>query len=199
MRKLSMVVVLLGLVLAGCSKSKPSSTSAPSASVPASASARPTATPCTVAGASTLTASAPASGNEAAVRDIRYSDDGCPSIVFQFEGDHTPGYTVEYASPPFNDCGSGAPVAVSSWGADHYLQMRFEPSGGVDLSKSPNPTYTGPRDIAVDGPTLKHLKSTCDFEGVFTWIAGVRGNDAFKVQAMKDPPRIVVSISAAGA
>ena len=199
MKKLGIVAFSFALVVIGCSKSNPSTTTAPSGSASATVSAAPTATPCAVAGASTLAATVTSTGNEAAVRDVRYSDDGCPSIVFAFEGDHTPGYTVDYASPPFNDCGSGAPVSTSSWGADHYLTIRLDPSGGVDLSKSPNPTYTGPRDITVDGMTLKHLKTICDFEGVFTWVAGVRANHAFKVQALKNPPRIVVGISAAAA
>ncbi len=185
--------IVLLLVAAACSKSNPSSSPSPSSSV--ASAATPTATPCSVTGASAAKVSSPSSASEAAVSDVRYSDSGCPSIVFQFQGDHTPGYTIGYASPPFSDCGSGAEVATSSWGADHYLQMKLEPSGGVDLSKSPNPTYTGPRDIAVNRPTLKHLKVTCDFEAVFTWIAGVHGQPGFKVQTLGSPPRIVVSLS----
>jgi hypothetical protein len=115
--------------------------------------------------------------------------------VFQFAGDHASGYTIGYANPPFADCGSGANVATSSWGADHYLQIKLKPSGGVDLSKSSTPTYKGSRDIAVDGPTLKHLKVTCDFEAVFTWIVGLHGNPPFKVEALQNPPRLVVNVS----
>jgi hypothetical protein len=193
MRLFAALCVLL--VAAGCSSSKPSVTSSPAAS--AVATSTPAATPCSVAGASTDDASVSSSASTAAVTDVRYSDDGCPRIVFQFAGDHTPGYKIGYAQGPFSDCGSGAAVATTSWGSDQYLQIRLSPSGGVDLSKSANPTYTGPRDITVDGKTLKHLKVTCDFEAVFTWLAGLSGKHAFKVSSMTNPPRIVVNISGA--
>ncbi len=187
------VALALLLVAFGCSSSKPSSTSSPSASSAPNTSAP---TLCSVPG-DTTTKTVSSSASTAPVTDVRYSDDGCPRVVFQFAGDHTPGYTIGYAQPPFADCGSGANVATTSWGADQYLQIKLTPSGGVDLSKGPNPTYTGPRDIAVDGKTLKHLKVTCDFEAVFVWIAGLSGKHPFNVQTMSDPPRLVVNIASA--
>ena len=42
---------------------------------------------------------------------------------------------------------------------------------------------------------LKHLTVTCDFEAVFTWLVGLDDKHAFDVQALTDPPRIVVDIS----
>jgi hypothetical protein len=191
MRKTTIVALLFVVCALACSSSSPSTTSSPSAP----ASSTPAATPCSVAGASTTTTTVPSSASTAAVTDVSYTDTGCVRIVFRFGGDHTPGYTVGYANPPFADCGSGADVATSSWGADHYLQIKLEPSGGVDLSTSANPTYKGSRDIRVDRPTLKHLRVTCDFEAVFTWIAGLSGEHAFKVEALRDPPRLVIDIS----
>jgi hypothetical protein len=182
--------ICIAFVALACSSSKPTATSSPAAS----ATSTPVPTPCSVAGASTSTQKVESSGETAPVTDVRYSDDGCPRIVFQFS-DHTPGYTIDYAKPPFSDCGSGATAATDSWGATAFLQIRLAPSGGVDLSKGPNPTYTGPRDITVDHKTLKHLKVTCDFEAVFVWIVGLDAKHPFTVQTMKDPPRIVVNVS----
>jgi len=193
MRRLCVASVAFVVLALACSSAKPTATATSSPVV--SATSTPAATPCSVAGASTDTATVQSSAPEAAVTDVRYSDDGCARVVFQFAGDHAPGYTIGYSQPPFSDCGSGASVATTSWGADQYLQIRLAPSGGVDLSKSANPTYTGPRDIAVDGKTLKHLKTTCDFEAVFTWLAGLSGKHAFKVQSLTNPPRIVVNVS----
>lgn len=184
--------ICLASVALACSSSKPSATSSSAPS--ATSTSTPAPTPCSVQGSSTLTSEVQSSGATAAVTDVRYSDDGCARIVFQF-ADHTPGYKIGYAAPPFADCGSGTTVATSSWGTDQYLQIRLAPSGGVDLSKSAKPTYTGPRNITVDGKTLKHMTVTCDFEAVFTWIAGLKGKHPFNVQAMKDPPRIVINIS----
>lgn len=180
------------LVFAACSSSKPTPGTTPAGS--SGSTSTPAATPCSLSGGSTLTSTThPASSATAPVTDVRYSDDGCARIVFTF-ADHTPGYTIGYAAPPFADCGSGKAVATDGWGADHYLSIRLAPSGGVDLSKSAKPTYTGPRDIAVDGKTLKHLKVICDFEAVFTWIAGLSGKHAFHVETVAKPPRIVIDI-----
>jgi hypothetical protein len=195
MRKLAIVAVCLSLAALSCTKSKEPSaspTNAPSASV--AATITPAATPCSVAGADMLTRTVESSAATAAVTDVRYSDQGCAKIVFQF-GDHTPGYKIGYASPPFADCGSGKTEDTSAWGATNYLQIRLAPSGGVDLSKSGDPTYKGSRDIAVDGKTLKRLKVTCDFEAVFTWIAGLNGKHAFNVKTLKSPPRLEIDIS----
>jgi len=193
MKHLFGLSVALLLVAVGCSSAKPTATSSPTAS--SVTTSTPTATPCSVEGASTDTATVSSSASTAAVTDVRYSDDGCPRIVFQFQGDHTPGYKIGYAQPPFANCGSGASIATASWGADQYLQIKLAPSGGADLSKSSNSTYTGPRDITVDGKTLKHMTVTCDFEADFTWVAGLSGKHGFKVQAMTNPPRIVVNIA----
>lgn len=193
MRKLIVIAACIALVAISCSSKKPSASPGPTTTTAATTST-PAATPCSVEGATTLDHNVESTADTAAVTDVRYSDTGCPKIVFQFAG-HTPGYKIGYASGPFSDCGSGATVATSSWGADKFLQIRLAPSGGVDLSKSPDPTYRGPRDIAVDGQALKHLKVICDFEAVFTWLAGVKGKHAFNVQALKDPPRIVINLS----
>jgi hypothetical protein len=176
----------------GCTSSK--KTPEPSGSASASATATPAPTPCALPTATDADKNKTSAGDTAAVTDVRYSDEGCPRIVFQFSG-HVPGYKVGIASPPFSDCGSGEKVNTSSWNASAYMQIRLEPSGGVDLSKSADPTYKGPRDISVDGNTLKHLKVTCDFEAVFTWVVGVDAKHPFNVQALDNPPRLVIDVS----
>ncbi len=183
-----LVVCLVALV--GCAKSdegaKPIASEA--------STSTPVPTPCSLSGGKDAPQDKESRDDIAAVTDVRYNAEGCPRIVFQFAGDHVPGYKIGYEQPPFSDCGSGAEVDTSSWNADAFIRVRLEPSGGVDLSQSADPTYKGPRDIAVDGAVLKHLKVTCDFEAVFTWIIGIDAKHHFKVDEQAEPARLVLDI-----
>ncbi len=190
MKAIRIVLGMLMVVAVACNKSS----NAPSASSSASPTPTPTATPCALQGANTSSHQKASPGDTAAVTDVRHNSEGCPRIVFEFQG-RVPGYKVEYASPPFSDCGSGQQADTSSWHANAYLEVRLSPSGGVDLSKSDKPTYTGPRDIAVDGAILKHLKVICDFEGVFTWVVALDTKRPFTAEALDSPPRLIVDVS----
>jgi hypothetical protein len=135
-------------------------------------------------------------GSESAlVTDVRPNAQGCPRVVFEFQ-DQESGYDVRYVDPPFTECGSGATIPTSSWEAGAYLHVRLEPAASADLSKEDAPpTYKGPRDIAVRGAVLKHLKVDCDFEGVFSWIVGLDERRNFNVFTLDSPSRIVIDIS----
>ncbi len=116
-------------------------------------------------------------------------------MVFEFE-DHEPDYVVEYAEPPFSECGSGDAVSTIGWGASAYLTVRLEPSGTADLTKEDAPlTYEGRREIDVSGEILKHLQVVCDFEAVLEWVVGLDERRDFTVFTLDDPPRVVVDIS----
>ena len=153
----------------------------------------PTPTACSLQGANDAVKQKASPGATAPVTGLQMNDKGCPRIVFEFSG-RVPGYRVEYAQPPFQDCGSGQKADTSAWNANAFLEIRMQPSGGVDLSKSATPTYKGSRDIAVDGAILKHLKVTCDFEAVFTWIVGLDAKHGFTVQTNTSPPQLIVDV-----
>jgi hypothetical protein len=148
-----------------------------------------------VPGASTEEQRSNTTPEAAPVTDVRYSEDPCPRIVFEF-ADHTPDYVVRYASPPLTECGSGEPVPTEGWGADAYLSVRLEPSGSVDLEDpDARQTYTGPRDIDHGGRIIKHLAVVCDFEAVFEWVIGLDARHGFSVVKLDDPPRVVIDFS----
>ena len=155
----------------------------------------PAPTPCSVTGGSTEERRSGATPEAAPVTDVRYSEDPCPRIVFEF-ADHTPAYVVRYASGPFTECGSGEPVSTDGWNADAFLTVRLEPSGSVDLADAEaKQTYDGPRDIDLDGRIIKHLTVICDFEAVFEWVIGIDERHEFSVVTLDDPARIVIDIS----
>jgi hypothetical protein len=183
-------LLLLGTFACGNDDEEPSPTAPPVATT-----AAPTSTPCAVEGATTEPRER---DNEQVgpVVDVRQTEEGCPRIVFEFK-DSVPGYKVAYGDGPFSECGSGAEVDTATWDADAFINVRLEPSGGPDLEGEGEPYYKGPRDIAVDGAVLKHMKVICDFEGVFEWIIGVDAKHPFDVNTFEDPPRLVIDISEA--
>ena len=190
--RLFAIVAVAALLFAGCSK-KSSNEATPSVAATTSA---PTPTPCALEGGSEANESNAGPGESALVTDVRPNAEGCPRVVFEFK-DQVAGYRIGYAQPPFTECGSGATVATASWDATAYLDVHLEPAAGVDLTTTGEATYTGPRDIAVRGDVLKHLKVTCDFEGVFEWIIGLDKKHEFKVLTLENPSRIVIEISQA--
>jgi hypothetical protein len=155
----------------------------------------PSPTPCSVQNGSTERRESDIRPETAPLTDVRYDDDGCPRIVFEFP-EHEPDYVVEYAEPPFSECGSGDDVPTTGWGANAYLTVRLEPSGTADLTKEDAPlTYEGRRDIEVGGDVLKHLQVICDFEAVLQWVVGLDERHDFTVFTLDDPPRVVIDIS----
>lgn len=161
-----------------------------------SPSPSPAPTPCVVRDGSTDEQRSNAMPEMAPLTDVRVSPkEDCPRIVFEFSS-HEPDYVVEYAEGPFSECGSGEPVSTDSWNASAFLTVRLEPSASADLTKEDAPqTYDGPRDIAIDGDVLKHLKVICDFEAVLEWVVGLDARHDFTVFSLPDPARIVIDIS----
>lgn len=161
----------------------------------ARATPTPAPTPCALDGGSTQAQASSTQPEWAPLSDLRHSTDGCPRIVFEFAG-HEPDYRVEYATGPFSECGSGEEVSTAGWDAGAFLRVRLEPSGTADLSDpAAKQTYTGPRDIEVDGRVLKHMKVICDFEAVLEWVIGLDEERDFAVVVLDDPSRIVVDVS----
>jgi hypothetical protein len=108
--------------------------------------------------------------------------------VFEFDADTIPGYHVEYTAQPVH-CGSGLPqdVAGKAW-----LEIRMHPAqahnaqGGSTLG-------TLKRSVAL--PVLREVQETCDFEGVVTWVLGLRERRGYRVLELTRPPRIVVDVA----
>lgn len=113
-------------------------------------------------------------------------------MVFEFEHE-APGYAVRYIDRPVREDGSGNEVTVRG-GA--VLEVRMEHASGADLSGGKfRQTYTGPRQIEVDGAAAVEVVRTGDFEGVLHWVIGTTTKLPFKVSTLSGPNRIVVDIA----
>jgi hypothetical protein len=121
------------------------------------------------------------------------SQSGFDRVVFEFE-DAVPGYAVSYINRPVTEDGSGNAVDVKG---DSVLQVRMEPSSGVDLaSDALRQTYKGPNRFTPTASVVTELVRTGDFEAVLTWVIGVKGKPGFRVNTLTGPPRLVIEIAA---
>jgi hypothetical protein len=145
----------------------------------------------TLAGASTKPVVVRAANQEiallTAVRAARH--EGYDRVVFEFRN-ALPGYDVRYVRRPIRQDGSGRVEPVD--GA-FVVQVRMENALDADLSKGDaTPTYTGPRRFSPGLPVVAELVLTGGFEGVLTWVAGLRDRVGFRVTTLDNPPRLVV-------
>src|SRR4051794_33967265 len=199
------LVVLALLALAGCGgESKRASNSATDPSTSETVTAPPeTATGDTgtdtsggidpLAGAGTDPVVAKATNTRTAlltaVRAARH--EGYDRVVFEF-ANALPGYDVRYVERPVLEDASGRNVAVEGAAV---LRVRMENALDADLSKESAPsTYTGPRRFSPGTPEVAELVRSGGFEGVLTWVIGVRDRVNFKASTLESPPRIVVDL-----
>lgn len=172
-----------------------STTAASSTSGKASSStSTTTAEPAGLEGASESPRSAPASGSGTTLlTGVRVGrNEGFERIVFEFAGDHTPGYRVRWADGPVLADASGEEVEVAG-GA--HLEVIMEPASGVDMTDG-SVGYSGPDRIPVEGRTslITDLVRTGDFEAVLTWVAGAARQVPFRVLQLSSPTRLVVDL-----
>ncbi len=110
-------------------------------------------------------------------------------VVFEFEGNAIPGYTIEYVDKPVRNCGEGAVVPISG---DGFLMIRLQPSNAHTDAGQPSVQN---REQTPNLPVLKELKLICDFEADVQWIVGLASPNRYRVMELTNPARLVVDIS----
>jgi hypothetical protein len=191
-RRLALAVLSVVLVVAACSgdddDAARTTTSTPSTTSTSTTSTTTSSTTSTTAfSGSTAPTSIPSSATATALLTDVTVEDGL--VTFRFRAD-LPGVDVRYVEPPITKDGSGATVEVKG---SAFLQVRMEPASGVDLSKDPfEETYTGPDRLPGAGPVAEVVK-TGDFEANLTWVIGVDGSRAYRVEADASTVRVYIS------
>jgi len=199
----ALVPILLGAVLlaAGCGSGTTTSTSAttttssraPTTTTGVGQTPATTAGPPTSVAYSTTPVSVAGQGGTALLAAVRTAaQTGFDRVTFEF-ANRLPGYTVDYVPRPVLQDGSGTEVVVEGAAV---LSIRMTPASGFDLSGGGRPTYTGPVRIKASAPTLVEVVQAGDFEGILTWVAGVRTKSGFRAFTLDSPPRLVVDINA---
>ena len=144
-------------------------------------------------GASTRPVVVPATNAETVLlTDVRAArHEGFDRVVFEF-AEALPGYDIRYVERPVREDGSGRVVAVK--GAS-VLRVRMENALDADLSDPSAPrTYHGPNRFSPRTPEVEELVRVGGFEGVLTWVVGVRDQVDFRVFTLDEPARLVVDL-----
>jgi hypothetical protein len=178
---MQMVLLLLALLIAGCTTAPPAqpqlerAAMPPGPETPFQGTAGIVEKPATVIKPVVLTA----------VDTARHGH--FDRVVFRFDGDRLPGYRIAYIDRPIRACGSGQAVPVTG---DGWLEMRLIPAA----AHADGEPIIRRRSRASSLPVLKQLELTCDFEGVVTWVGGLSAPNRYRVLELADPPRLVVDI-----
>ncbi len=201
-----------GTPAAGASQSQTAPASqAPTATPTAPATATPTASPAPTAtptAAPTATAK-PATGftcdlpihrNASSsatthVTDVRVGRHaGYDRVVFTFSGPAIPEVTVERTSPPILKDPSDQPLRVTG---SSFVMIRLVHASGAGYSTEDGiPTYTGPDRFTPRYPRLTSLVMAGDFEGYYSWAAGLTGPDCSRILVLTGPTRLVIDFQA---
>jgi hypothetical protein len=121
--------------------------------------------------------------------DVRVgTHDGFDRVVFEFT-DGTPEFTLDRASPPFVQDGSGNPIEVEG---ESYLRLVMR--GGTKQTDDGTSSYDGSRDFDPGFPMLVDLIEGGDFEAQSTWYLGLSEEACVSVTLLEDEPRIVIDI-----
>jgi hypothetical protein len=189
------VVLALGVAgAAGCSgDGDPVPSPSPSAATSPAASPTPSVeAPIGPLGTGPRSAAAEVPATSAALlTDVRTGGHtGFARVVFDFEGDAAPGWTVAYEPGPFTADPSDLPLNVAG---SAFLRVRMEPAAGYDQGTA-TATYTGPERVGGTSPVTEVVRQG-DFEAVLSWVVGVDGERPFAVAWLQDPGRLVIDVS----
>ena len=136
----------------------------------------------------TLQYQAPAtSQTQAVLNGVQVTTAACSdTATFTFAGPGLPGYEAKYVQAPLA-CGSGNPVTTAG---PAQLTLRFEPAVAHDNNGN---VTVSPLSFAPNDPSIKELKSTCDFEGVVAWVIGTEAR-YYTVTTAQSPSRVIVEV-----
>ena len=113
-------------------------------------------------------------------------------VVFEFRGAGVPELRLERVQPPFVKDPSGLPLTVP--GTSFVFIRLVQTSGAGYATPDGQPTYTGPSSFTLKGARLTALVKVGDFEGYFTWIAGLTGPMCHQISTLASPARIVIDL-----
>ncbi len=195
------VVVVVLLLIEGDDEADPT-TVLPTIAAPTTSSAPPTTVATTTTATTAPTESFAGStdpqtapgdpfGSFAFLSDVRVQQrEGFTRVVFDFEGDTVPWWSVEYAAGPFVSV-ADEPIPV---GGTAFLRVVLA-STSFDLSGAEvRITYDGPEQVAANTNSVVEIVRTDDFEGSSTWVVGVMGIKPYAVGTLTGPARIFIDI-----
>lgn len=181
------------LLVGGCGRGQDPTVPGPPADSVSSTTTTTSGPPPPLEGAATTPVSTPRS-DPTLLRAVRVAgQDGFDRVVFEFDG-VVPGYRVAYVEPPITEDGSGRQIDVAGRA---YIEVRMESASGADITGAQvREVYTGPDRVGpADASTVTEVVRTGDFEGVLTWVIGLKRTAPFRVSTLGDPSRVLVEVA----
>ena len=74
------------------------------------------------------------------------------------------------------------------------MKVRFSPAAAHDPFTAER-TYLGPLEFTSGLPSIAEAETTGDFEGVLTWVLGLRRAVDFRVFSLENPFRVVIDLA----
>ena len=115
-------------------------------------------------------------------------------MVFQFSGSGLPAVDLQRETPPITGDPSGRTIRVPG---TSFISIRMVSASGAGYSmENGRPTYTGPDAFVPRYSVLTSLVNTGDFEGHYTWVAGLTSAACVHVFTLTGPTRVVIDFRA---
>jgi hypothetical protein len=108
---------------------------------------------------------------------------GFDRLVLDFGSDPLPGWRVEYADGPVQQCGSGEPVQLPGAAA---LRVHLRSTRAHDDAGQPTLRH---RDLPLSMPVMQRLVLTCDFEGEVEVVIALGARQPYRVIELQQPSR----------
>lgn len=111
---------------------------------------------------------------------------GYDRVVFEFK-DNLPSYSVKLAKPPFYLGESDKTVKVLG---KSYVEVTFTPANAHNIETGKNAlTY---RKGKLSFPIVQETALIYDFEGMVSFVVGLKANKNFRVMELTNPARLVI-------
>ena len=177
------VALVVSTVLASCGRASDRAVTRPTAAPTAPSTPTTSAAPCEQFGDRQDAAGdlqLPPARTVALLRNVQVQASACVDEVAFLFASGTPGWSVSAAVGPFAADPSNQPVTVAG---EAFLRVRFEPASGWDLTGSgARQIYDGPLSVRPRPPSdVQEVAQVGDFEGVTSWIIGLRTARPFDV------------------
>lgn len=123
--------------------------------------------------------------------DIRTgSHDGYDRVVLEFRND-LPSWRVGYVDQVTSESGATVPLRGTA-----RLFVDLSPAWGHEQDTAPfQATYTGPRSLTPDYPTLRQVRWVDDFEAHLTFGIGLQRQVGFRVVELRGPSRLAIDVA----
>ncbi|HCD3016317.1 AMIN-like domain-containing (lipo)protein [Corynebacterium striatum] len=136
----------------------------------------------------------PQAPSKLVVTDVRVGKhDGFERVVFEFTGDGSPGWFIDYDDKPTQQ-GSGNPITYKGSTA---LNVNIDGTVYPFEMDMPDPHIGTTEGTSESGGFITQVISSGTFEGRSQFVVGMNTRHPYSVQVLRGPTRLVIDVLAA--